>query len=131
MPASAMKHLVTTSLYCNSSHDCRGLAKASLICRREIASDPNDNNHKFTVEEHGFKERCQEKSVPDGLKFVVGMITRGPSAEETVTETRAILSIDECVFFYTTTKATNANRTETLLSVYIGLYVHSRFMSGG
>ena len=31
VPASAMKHLVTTSLYCNSSHDCRALSKAALI----------------------------------------------------------------------------------------------------
>ena len=74
--------------------------------------------------------QCQETSVPDGLKFLVGMITRGPSSEETVTETQATLIIAQLVFFKTTTKATNANRTETPLPVYIGLYVHSRFRSG-
>ena len=89
VPASAMENLVTTSLCCNSSHDCRALVKAVLIWRREIASYRNDNNRKFTIEEHGFKEQCQETSVPVGLKFLVGMITRGPSAEETVTETQA------------------------------------------
>ena len=77
-----------------------------------------------------FKGQCQETSVPDGLKFLVGMITRGPSSEETVTETQATLSIAQLVFFNTTTKATNANRTETPLPVCIGLYVHSRFRSG-
>ena len=127
--ASAMKNLVTTSLCCNSSHDWRALVKAALICRREIASYCNDNNQKFTVEEHGFKEQCQETSVPDGLKFLVGMITRGPSAEETVTETQATLGIAQLVFFITATKATNANHAETPLPVYIGLYVHSRFRS--
>ena len=128
--ASAMKNLVKTSLYGNSSHDYRALAKVALICRREIASHSNDNNHKFTVEEHGFKGQCQETSVPDGLKFLVGMITRGPSSEEIVTETQATFNIAQLVFFNTTTKATNANRTETPLPVYIGLYVHSRFRSG-
>ena len=93
VPASALNNLATTSPYCNSSHDCRALVKAALTCRREIASTRNDNNHKFTIEEHGFKEQCQEMSVPDGLKFLVGMITRGPSAEETVAETQATLSI--------------------------------------
>ena len=116
MLASAMRNLVKTSLYGNSSHDYRAQAKAALICRREIAS-----HRKFTVEEHGFKGQCQETSVPDGLKFLVGMITRGPSSEETVAETQATLSIAQLVFFNTTTKATNANRTETPLPVYIGL----------
>ena len=125
MPASAMKNLATTSLCCISSHDYRALAKAALIFHREIAPYRNDNNHKFTVE-----EQCQETSVPDGIKFLVGMITWGPSAEETVTETQATLSIVQIVFFNTTTKATNANRTEIPLPVYIGLYVHSRFRSG-
>ena len=55
------------------------------------------------------------KSVPDSLKFLVGMINRGPSAEETVTETQTTISIAQLVFFNTTTKATNANRTETPL----------------
>ena len=91
--ASAMKNLVKTSLYGNSSLDYRALAKAALICRREIASHRNDNNHKLTVEKHGFKGQCQETSVPDGLKFLVGMITREPSSEETVTETQATLSL--------------------------------------
>ncbi len=50
-------------------------------------------------------------SVPDGLKFLVGMITWVPSAEETVTETQATFSI----------------RTEIPLPVYI---VHSRLRSG-
>ena len=44
------------------------------------------------------------------------MITRGPSAEETaeetVTETGATLSIAQVVFVNTTPKATNTNRTE-------------------
>ena len=128
MAASALNNLVTTSPYCNSSHECRAPVKAALICRREIASYRNANNHKFTVEEHGFKEQCQKTSVPDGLKFLVGMITRGPSAEETVTETQAT-HCSICLF-PSTTKATNANRTETPLSVYIELYVHSRFRSG-
>ncbi len=57
VPTSAMKNLVTTSLSYNSSHDCRALVKAALTCRREIASTRNDNNHKFTIEEHGFKEQ--------------------------------------------------------------------------
>ena len=100
-----------------TSHDCRALV---TICRREIASYHNDNKIKFTVEEHGFKERCQETSVPDALKFLVGMITRGPAVEETVTETQVALSIAQLVFFNTTTKATNANRTETPMPVYIG-----------
>ena len=135
MPASAMKHLVTTSLCCNSSHDCRShdcraFTKAALIRRREIASYRNDNNHTFTVKEYGFKEQCQETSVPDGLKFLAGMITRGSSAEETVTETQATLSIAQLVFFNTTTKAINANRTQTPPPVYIGAYIHSRFRSG-
>ena len=104
--------------------------EAALICRREIASYRNDNNHKFTIEDHGFEEQCQDTSIPDGFKFLVGMITRGASAEETVTETQATLSIAQVVFFNTTTKATNANRTETPLPVYIELYVNSRFSSG-
>ena len=58
VPTSAMKNLVTTSLSYNSSHDCRALVKAALICRQEIASYRSDHNHKFTVEEHGFKEQC-------------------------------------------------------------------------
>ena len=111
--------MYATSPYCNSSHDCRALAKPALICHREIVSYRNDNNHKFTVEEHSFKEQCQETSVPDDLKFLVGMIVRGPPAEETVTETQATLSMAQLVFFNTTTKATHANRTEIPLSVYI------------
>ena len=130
MPASAMTYLVIASLCCNSSHDCRALAKAALICRRKKTSYHTDNNHKFTVEEHGFKEQCQETSVPDGLKFIVGMITRGTSAEKTVTKTQATLCIAQLVFFSTTTKATNDNSIDTPLPVYIGLYVHSRFKSG-
>ena len=80
-----MKNLVTTSLYFNSSHDCRGLAKAALICRREIASYRNDNNHKFTVEEHGFREEdgiIRDRTVhrrgvvsPPGLRL--GLFTVG------------------------------------------------------
>ena len=112
MPTSAMKNLVTTSLYINSSHDCRALAKAALICHREISSYRNDNNHKFTVDEHGFKEQCQEMLVPDDLKCLVRMITRGPYAEETVTETQTTLSMAQLVFSNTTTKATDANRAE-------------------
>ena len=38
VPASAMQNLVTASICCNSSHACRTLAKAALVCRREIAS---------------------------------------------------------------------------------------------
>ena len=59
-------------------------------------------------------------SVPDALTFLVWMITRGPSAEEPVTETQAPSSIAQLVFFNTTTEATNVNRTEKPLSVYIG-----------
>ena len=33
VPASAMNNLVTTSLCCISSHDCRALVKAVIICR--------------------------------------------------------------------------------------------------
>ena len=47
-----------------------------------------------------------------------------------MTETQATLGIAQLVFFNTTTKATNANRTETPLPVYIGHYVHSRIRSG-
>ena len=81
VPASATKNLLTASLCCNSSHDCRARVKAALIMmsqRNSVIS--NDNNHKFTVEKLGFKEHCQETSVPGGLKLRVGMITRGPSA---------------------------------------------------
>ena len=130
MPTSAMKNLVTTSLYCNSSHDCRALEKAAIICRREIASYGNDYNHKFTVEEHGFKEQCQETSVTDGPKFLLGMMNWGPSAEETVTETHTTLRIAQLVFFNTIPKTPNANHTEIPLPVYIGIYVHSRFRRG-
>ena len=98
--------------------------------RGKIATYRNDNNHNFTVEEQRFKEQCQETSVPDGLKLLVGMIFRRPSAVETVTETQAPLSIAQRVLFNTTTKATDTNRTETHLTVYIGFYVHSRFRSG-
>ena len=36
VPTSAMNNLATTSLCCkNSSHDCRALLNAALICRRE------------------------------------------------------------------------------------------------
>ena len=103
-----MKSLVTTSLCCNSSHACRALVKAALICRREIASYRNDNNRKLS-KEHGFKEQCQEASVPGRLKFLLGLITRGSSAGETVTVTQATLSIAQLVFFNTKTKATNVN----------------------
>ena len=131
VPTSAMTNLVTTSLSYNSSHDRRALVKAALICRQEIASYRSDSTHKFTVEEHGIKEQCQEALVPDRLKFLVGTITREPSAEESVTETQATLSIVQLVVFNTTTKETNANRIETPLPVYyIGFYVHSRFRSG-
>ena len=129
MPASAMTDLVITSLCCKSSHDCRTLPKAALMCRRKTASYRNDTT-KFTVEEHGFKEQCQETSVPDGFKFILGKITRGQSAEKTVTKTEATLSIAQLVFFNTTMKTPNANRTEAPLPVYIGLYVNSRFKSG-
>ena len=47
-----------------------------------------------------------------------------------MTETQATLSIAQGVFLNTTTKATNANRTEIPLPVYIGLYFHARFRSG-
>ena len=129
MPTSAMQNLITASLCCNSSHDCRSLAKAALICRREIASYHINNNHKSTGEEHGLKEQCQKTSVPDGFKFLLGMITRRPCSNETVTVTQATLSIAQLVFFNTTPNTPNANRTEAPLPVYIGLYVHARFMN--
>ena len=47
------------------------------MCRRDIASYRNDNNHTFTVEEHGCKEQCQETPVPVGPKFLVGIIRLG------------------------------------------------------
>ena len=126
VPALVPNNQVTTSQYCNSSHGCRSLVKAALVCRREMAPYRNDNNHTFTVEEHGFKEQCQETSVLDDLKFLVGTITRGPSAE-TVTETQATFNIAQVVFFNTTTKATNSNRTETPLQIYIS---DSTFIQG-
>ncbi len=110
VPTSAMQNQVAESLCCNSSHDCRTIAKAALICRREIASYRYNNNHKFTVEAYGFKEQCQETAVPVALKFLVGMITRRPSAEETVTVTKATLSIAQLVFFNTTPKTPIAQR---------------------
>ena len=132
VPAYAMKNLVTPSPYCSSPHDCRALVKTALICRREIASYRIDNNHKFTVEEQGFNVQYQETSVPYGLKFLVGMITRRPSAEETVTETQAALSIAQLVFFnrayYTESDKFQSHRDT--LTVYIELCVHSRFRSG-
>ena len=47
-----------------------------------------------------------------------------------MTVTKTTLSIAQLVFFNTTPKTPNANRTEAPLPVYIGLYVHSRFSSG-
>ena len=47
-----------------------------------------------------------------------------------MTVTKATLGIDQLVFFNTTLKTPNVNRTEALLPLYIGLDVHSRFRSG-
>ena len=127
--ASAMKDLVTSSLF-QSSHDYRTFAKAALICRREIALHRSTNNRAFIFEEDGFKEQCQEQSVPESLKFLISTITQGPSANEQGNETtQAALIIAQLVYFNNSVKASGANRIETPLPLYIGMYIHSRFRS--
>lgn len=69
----SMKNVVSSCLaFSSKSSDSCTLAKSALICRREMKRFWAEENNTFLVEEHGFRERCQQDSIPHALKFMIG-----------------------------------------------------------
>ena len=127
-----MKDLVTTSVCGNRgqlSSDYQTLAKAALICRREITRHITDKDV-YSAGKDGFPIDCQKFSVPEALKFLIGMLIHGPSCDTDNEAEQSMLSLAQLILFNCSLKIKQAKSSvETPLPVYIGLLLHSLFRS--
>ena len=72
----SMKDVMSSCIAINTENIYSSiLTKAALICRKEMKRFWNEENHAFHVEQQGYKERCQQDSVPLALKFMIGKNT--------------------------------------------------------
>ena len=117
----AMKDVLQHNLVSSApSEDYRVLAKAALICRRDMWKQKC-----YNAQEDGFNGECQKNSVCDRLKYLVGLILFGPSHENDVEQEQATLTIAQLITF----NADTPKKHETPLPVYVGLLVHTKFRS--
>ena len=109
-------------------YTCEALAakEISKCIRSEISSS---QNKAFTGR---FEDDCQEDSIPPTLKVLVSMLLDGSSLDQLPHDhSQACLTICQLIMFNTkysvqgNSLTRHSKSTETPLTVYIGLYLHS------
>ena len=111
------------------------LLRATNIVRRDILA-------KKSTFSGGFENKCQQDSVPESLKTLVGMILGGPDIETQTSktiDTQATLTITQLILFNSIKRrrkaksASNRHSTnrETPLPVYLGLKLHAETRKRG
>lgn len=105
------------------------LAKAARIVRSDIF---NHKGFKFTG---SFPAKCQEKSLPSSLKYLVSMIINGPNLkDQEKQESQACLTAGQTILYHTkretykTSSAMTSRHTlerEPPLPIYVGISIHA------
>ena len=105
------------------------ISKVSKIIRRDLLSMEN------SVFGGTFKMECQEKSVPQSLLSLVGMIMGGPNIETqsiNIVENQAVLSISQLIRSNCILRRRNdstalyhSKNRETPFPIYLGLLLHA------
>ena len=96
-----MKDLVTTSICGNRdrlSSNYQTLAKAALICRREITRHITDKAA-YSAEKNGFPVDYQQSSVPEALNHLIGMLIHGPSCDTDTEAEQSMLSLAQLILY--------------------------------
>lgn len=92
-----MQQLLKQAYSCSYDHedDALILAKAAKIIRRDILNYPD--SFQFTG---SFPQKCQEKSVPTNLKYLVSMILNGCNIkDQETTDSQNSLTISQAILY--------------------------------
>ena len=125
-----MQQLLKQACSCSYDHedDALILAKAAKIIRRDILNYPD--SFQFTG---SFPQKCQEKSVPTNLKYLVSMILNGSSIkDQETTDSQNSLTISQAILYnckrrslQSTSMSHHSKKLIPPLPIYIALKIHS------
>ena len=126
---------VATALQQACERDFDNEAMTLLKATRIIHRDMSDTKSKFNAT---FNNSCQQESVPESLKTLIGMILGGPDIKtrsSDMTEAQTSLSISQLMLFNATKRRRDSGTTgasyyhsrdrEPPLPIYLGLMTHA------
>ena len=124
----AFNNEVATALQQACERDFNNEAMTLLKATRIIRRDTLDTKSKFN---RSFNNSCQQESVAESLKTLIGMILGGPDIKtqsSDMTEAQTSLSISQLMLFNATKRRASyyhSRDREPPLPIYLGLMTHA------